>query len=130
MKMNKINMDIKSLAFGEAGERINAEMEKIAQNILDLNTDALKERKLIIEVGFKPNANRDAIETSVQVASKLVKQEKTVTTMLIGQDYKTGAIEMNELKSGAPGQMYFDPEDSTLKDDKGQEVGEIENAKI
>ncbi|MCW6665431.1 hypothetical protein NHG32_07015 [Aerococcaceae bacterium NML191219] len=130
MSINRINMDVTSLAFGEAGERINAEMQKIAQNILDLNTEATKARKLVIEVEFKPNANRDALETSVQVTSKLVKQEKAVTTMLIGQDYKTGAIEMNELKSGTPGQMFFDPEDSQLKDDKGQAVEEIEKGKI
>lgn len=123
---NRINLDIAALAYGEVKERIDIEMDKIADNILDMNTDPTKERKLVIEVGFTPDKSRSTVSTAIQVTSKLSKQDKAVTTMLIGRDHNTGFIEMNELKSGTPGQMYFDPEDSKLKDDTGMEVEEIE----
>lgn len=56
--------------------------------------------------------------------AKLVPRE-ALTSKIIGQDGK-GKPLANELKSGQRGQMYFDPDDSELKDDKGTPVEEIE----
>ncbi|WP_227660708.1 hypothetical protein [Enterococcus faecalis] len=60
-----------------------------------------------------------------QVKSKLVPREALTSKIIIGQDGK-GKPLANELKSGQRGQMYFDPDDSELKDDKGTPVEEIE----
>lgn len=128
--VNKLNFDLHTLAEGEVAGRIQNELSKIANNILDLNTEADKSRKLIIEVDFKPNEKRDALATKVLIKSKLEPQVKTETTMLIGRDINTGMVAMNELVSGVRGQMFFDPEDNQLKTDAGEVVDEIENETI
>lgn len=60
-----------------------------------------------------------------QIKSKLAPRENVSSRVLIGKNAK-GEVVTNELKSGQRGQMYFDPEDSELKDDKGTPVTEIE----
>ncbi|MGX7104102.1 hypothetical protein [Globicatella sanguinis] len=128
--MANLNFDLQTLAEGEVAGRIQNELSKIANNILDLNTEADKSRKLIIEIDFKPNEKRDALATKVLIKSKLEPQVKTETTMLIGRDINTGMVAMNELVSGVRGQMFFDPEDNVLKTDAGEVVDEIENETI
>ena len=128
--MANLNFDLQTLAEGEVAGRIQNELNKIANNILDLNTEADKSRKLIIEVDFKPNEKRDALATKVLIKSKLEPQVKTETTMLIGRDINTGMVAMNELVSGVRGQMCLDPEDNVLKTDAGEVVDEIENETI
>ena len=62
-----------------------------------------------------------------QVKSKLAPRENVSAKVLIGKNAKGEAI-TNELKSGQRGQMFFDEKDSTLKDDKGTPVTQIEEA--
>lgn len=126
---HNINFNLDTLSEGAVKERINQEMQKISSNIMDLNTDPEKERTLVIEVKMKPNKNRDTLLTAVQVKSKLVPQDKSYTTMLIGQDVRTGAIQVNELLSGTKGQMYFDDNGEIrtdigdlVEDDQGDQI--------
>ena len=58
--------------------------------------------------------------------SKLVPRDENETKVLFGRNAETGYIEANELKSGARGQMYMDPEDLKVKTDTGESVEDIE----
>ena len=122
----ELNLNIDSLAEGAVKEKIQTELARIAENILDLNTDAKKARTLNIKISFVPNDRRSEMATRIDVTSKLAPSEEAETTFLIGRDYNTGMMAMNELQSGQEGQMFFDPEDSKLKTDIGQDVEEIE----
>lgn len=126
---HNINFNLDTLSEGAVKERINQEMQKISSNIMDLNTDPEKERTLVIEVKMKPNKNRDTLLTAVQVKSKLVPQDKSYTTMLIGQDVRTGAIQVNELLSGSKGQMYFD-DNGEIRTDIGDLVEDDQRDQI
>lgn len=123
-----INFNLSEIAEGGLQEKFTKELKKLSENILDPNTDAKAKRKINIGLTYKPNDNRDAIDVMVEVKSTLAPQVGVTTTMLVGRDENTGMLAANELKSGTPGQTYFDPDDETLKDDVGKPVEEIEKS--
>ena len=93
--------------------------------ILMILIPILQKRKITIDLTIIPDEYREDILIDYQVKSKLVPREALTSKIIIGQDGK-GKPLANELKSGQRGQMYFDPDDSELKDDKGTPVEEIE----
>lgn len=123
--MSNIDFNISNLADGAVQEKIDQEVRKIVANILDVNTAFKPSRKLIIDVEFSSDSTRQVIETNVTVKSKIQPSESVSTLMMAGRD-DAGYIQAAELKSNAPGQMYFDANDSTLKTDVGVPVDEIE----
>ena len=127
--MNNIDFNISELAEGAVQEKIDQEVRKIVANILDVNTAFKPSRKLIIDVEFSSDSTRQVIETNVTVKSKLPPSESVSALMMAGRD-EAGYIHAAELKSSAPGQMYFDANDSTLKTDVGVPVEEIEDGGI
>jgi hypothetical protein len=127
--MNNIDFNISELADGAVQEKIDKEVRKIVQNILDVNTNFKPSRKLIIDVEFSSDSTRQVIETNVTVKSKIQPQESVSTLMMAGRD-DAGYIQAAELKSSAPGQTYFDPADSTLKTDTGTPIDDIEDGGV
>ncbi len=127
--MNNIDFNISELAEGAVQEKIDQEVRKIVANILDVNTAFKPSRKLIIDVEFSSDSTRQVIETNVTVKSKLQPSESVSALMMAGRG-DSGYIHAAELKSSAPGQMYFDANDSTLKTDVGVPVEEIEDGGI
>ena len=121
-----LNLNFDEIADGALINKVQKELARIAENILDENTSHKKKRILTIKIGFTPNEKRDLLTTGINVTATLAPATESLTTMLIGQDFNTGQIAMNELHSGAKGQMYFDPKDEKLKSDTGQDVEEIE----
>lgn len=118
---NSINVSLSDIADGEVQEQFTAEMKKVAQNILDVNTKAKAKRKVAIELTLEPNDQRDAVDVTINIKSKLAPQIGVGTTMLVGRNVDTGMIEANELKSGIPGQTYID-NNGVLKDDTGNPI--------
>lgn len=123
--MANINLDISTLANGGVQEKINHELKKVFENIQDPNTKATDKRKLTITLTFSPNDNRDAIKTDVNIKPSFASQTEVSTTILVDTDWKTGTIFANELKSGIPGQTFFD-EEGFLKTDTGEYIDKIE----
>ena len=110
---------------GALQERFDFELEQVTKNILDPNTDPDKKRKITIDITVLSDEYREDMVFDCQIKSKLAPRENVSSRVLIGKNAK-GEVVTNELKSGQRGQMYFDPEDSELKDDKGTPVTEIE----
>lgn len=120
------NFDLSKIADGGAQEKFTTELQKVADNILDLNTESKTKRKVTIDLTFIPNVKRDTVDVVVDVKSKLAPQVGVTTTMLLGRDMDTGMTALAELKSGVPGQTYFDPDDSVQKTDTGKPIDEVE----
>ncbi|MCQ9212270.1 MULTISPECIES: hypothetical protein [unclassified Streptococcus] len=118
-----IKLDLSSLGEGGLQEKVDKELEKVFDNILDPNTDVKTARKVVITLTMKPDDSREVVSTSMDVKSTLAPQTGVATTVLVGK--KDGKTYANELKSHAPGQMYFD-DDAQLRTDIGQPVEEIE----
>lgn len=126
MTQNKVLLS--ELNEGGLQERFDFELEQVTKNILDPNTDPDKKRKITIDITVLSDEYREDMVFDCQIKSKLAPRENVSSRVLIGKNAK-GEVVTNELKSGQRGQMYFDPEDSELKDDKGTPVTEIEKIK-
>ncbi|HEL1645542.1 TPA: hypothetical protein TXL48_002180 [Streptococcus suis] len=120
-----IKLDLSALGEGGLQEKVDKELEKVFDNILDPNTDSKVARKLVITLTMKADDSREVISTSMDVKSTLAPQLGVATVVLAGR--KDGKIHANELKSSAPGQMYFD-DTAQLRTDVGQPVEEIEKS--
>ncbi len=121
-----IDFNIAELQEGAVQEKIEKEVERIMSNVLDLDTDATKKRKLTITIDFIPDENRQVLSLDAQVKSTLAPQVSIGTTMLAGRNMDTGFIEARELKSHAPGQTYID-DDGDLKTDVGDQIDDEGN---
>ncbi|GAA5395203.1 hypothetical protein SuUB92_14930 [Streptococcus uberis] len=118
-----IKLDLSAIGEGGLQEKVDKELEKVFDNILDPNTDTKAARKLTITLTMKPDDTRQTVATGMEVKSTLAPQTGVATTVLVGQ--KDGKVYANELKSSIPGQMYFD-EKGEVRTDIGQPVEELE----
>lgn len=78
-------------------ELFNRAMRQIASNIMDPNTDPEKARTLTIKMTFKPGKSRRSMKTSFAANVSLAPPLAEETVMLIGQDTRTGNIQMGEI---------------------------------
>ncbi|HIY91564.1 MAG TPA: replication terminator protein [Candidatus Companilactobacillus pullicola] len=124
-----INFNLSEIAEGAVQAKFAKEVEKVCKNILDLNTDATKKRKITISLTYIPNDQRNSVDVVVETKSTLAPQVGTSTTMLLDRDLNTGYMAANELKSKIPGQTYIDIEDGKPKTDIGEPVDEVESKK-
>ncbi|MGF2943017.1 hypothetical protein [Enterococcus xiangfangensis] len=123
--MKGINVQLSEMSEGSVQERFEHEFAEVIKNVMDPNTDSKKKRQVVITIDVTTDEYRDQVYLAAQVKSKLVPRDDVSTKVLIGSE-KDGVVVANELKSGEAGQMYFDETDSTLKDDTGTPVDEIE----
>ena len=121
-----INLNLSELSNGAIQEKIDRELKKVMQNILDPNTDFNKARKISITISMTSNEQRNSLSTDVAVKSTLAPQKSVSTTVLVGRNKQTGQIQAAELLSNAPGQTFIDVEDGILKTDTGTPIDDIE----
>lgn len=94
---NHISLD--SLAGGGLSERINRELAKVAENILDPNTKADATRTLTIKIKIKPNKKRQAGDAEIIVDSSLVPADGLPSMFVFDYDVDGKAV-MKELHTG------------------------------
>ncbi|WP_375104085.1 replication terminator protein [Paenibacillus sp. RS8] len=116
--MNEIS--IENLAGGAVGERINIELNKVADNIMDPNTDWKKARKLTVTITIKPDEQREIGLVSVDNKPTLAPAHGIATKLVFGKDREGKAV-AEELVSGVKNQMMIDDE-GDLADDRGKKV--------
>lgn len=95
--MGRISLD--SLCNGALLERFGLAMAQIGRNIVDPNTDPEKARSITIKLTFKPDKSRRSIKTAIATNITLAPPVADETLMLVGQDLKTGRIEVSEYGS-------------------------------
>lgn len=99
------HINIEQFSNGELTQQINREMEAVARNIADPNTEAKTTRKITVTITLKPNEQRDFIATSITTKSTLAPTLGAVTALAVGKNLKTGEIEVGEIGNQIPGQM-------------------------
>lgn len=101
------NVNIANIAGGALVERADIEIQRVYNNILDLNTDAKKKRKVVITLEFKPDEERDITDVSFNVKSVIAPTRPIVTRVAIEKDGNHVVAE--ELRKGAmQGQTQID----------------------
>ena len=102
------HINIEQFSNGELTQQINREMEVVARNIADPNTEAKTARKITVTITMKPNEQRDFITTSITTKSTLAPTLGAVTALAVGKNLKTGEIEVGEIGNQIPGQMSME----------------------
>jgi len=105
------NFNIESLADGAIAEQINAAIEKVLENISDLNTPYKIKRKLGIMLVFDADESREMSEVNITIKPVLAPATATKTRILIDRDNK-GKIVGAEYKKQIKGQTQFDVDEN------------------
>lgn len=117
--METIKKSILEMARGAFLERVDYEMAKVFDNILDANTVADKKRKLTVSIVFTPDNDRQNIGVAFECKSTLVPAAPAVTSLYVAGENHTGEIQVVEMVPQVPGQMSLDGQEqeapATLK---------------
>lgn len=116
------HIDLNNFAEGALLERVNMEIEKVLENIQDLNTDATKKRKVTITLDIEPNDRRELANVVSFVKSTLVPTTAVSASLMIGHDGRQ--VIGRELKSAMPGQYMVDVDSGEIVNDDGSKVKE------
>lgn len=106
MQSNK--KSILEMARGAFQERVDYEMAKVIDNILDANTVADKKRKLTVSIVFVPDNDRQSIGVAFECKSTLVPAAPAVTSLYVAGEDSTGEVQVVEMVPQVPGQMSLD----------------------
>lgn len=104
--MSRVNLE--TFAGGALQEKFDDAMEKVLVNMTDPNTPWKNKRKIIVEVSFEQNEDRDDSTVNVSVVPKLAPVKPVSTRMAIGKDLETGEVFASEYGSQCRGQMTMD----------------------
>lgn len=115
--MSRVNLE--TFAGGALQEKFDDAMEKVLVNMTDPNTPWKIKRKIVVEVSFEQNEDRDDSTVNVSVVPKLAPVKPVSTRMAIGKDLETGQVFAEEYGNQCRGQM-------TLDDYQGQRDQEVD----
>lgn len=101
--MQDPKVSLKTLGSGAAMELFDAELQRVLDNIVDINTPANKTRKIVLEVAIKPDIDREWGQVTIQAKSTLAPNEAYSTKFILGKSQGRGFAE-----EYAPKQMTLD----------------------
>lgn len=114
--MNDVQrIELANFAGGAVEELFKNDLEKVIDNIADLNTSDKAARKLTIEFKFVPMEGRDLVGVEVKTKTTLAPTEGTKTKMVLNMegDVLVAAEYNNQIK----GQMRVDEETGEILED-------------
>lgn len=109
--MTTDQMDKRSILEMSAGailERVDYEMGKVLENILDPNTKADAKRKITVSLELAPSADRKTITVRTTAKSTLVATDPVTTSLFITGKPSTGEVVVAEMVPQVPGQIDMD----------------------
>lgn len=106
---------ILEMSMGAILERVDYEMGKVMDNILDPNTKATAKRKISVTLELIPSADRRTItvQSTVQSTAKctLTPTDPVTTSLYITNAPSTGELLVAEMVPQVPGQLALDGEE-------------------
>ena len=104
-------LDRKSILDSSRGailERVDYEMGKVIDNIMDPNTKATGKRKITVTLELIPGSDRRTITLNTTAKSTLVPSDPVTTSLYISSQPGTGEMVVAEMVPQIPGQMNMD----------------------
>ena len=92
------------MAQGAIEERVDYEVGRVIDNILDASTDPVAKRKITLTLEFKADSERKHITLNASAKSTLVPTMPASTSMIITSDGK-GEMVVAEMVPQIPGQI-------------------------
>lgn len=89
-------------------ERVDYEMGRVLENILDPNTKATAKRKITVGLELVPSADRKTITVLTTAKAALVPTDPVTTSLFITSAPNTGEMVVAEMVPQVPGQIFMD----------------------
>ena len=106
-------INLESLSGGAVTEKVNIELKKVLENLLDVNTDAGKKRKIVLTLTFSGSPERDETSMDYEIKTTLVPTFGGKTRLLMGKDAE-GNVKAAEIAKGViPGQIETTVDETT-----------------
>lgn len=99
---------ILEMSMGAILERVDYEMGKVIDNILDPNTKPTRKRKITVGLELIPSADRKTITVQTTAKSTLVPTDPITTSLYITNQPGTGEMVVAEMVPQVPGQLGMD----------------------
>lgn len=99
---------ILQMARGAFQERVDVEMARVIENIMDSNTKPTQKRKLTLTIELTPDDNRQNILVGFTVKTALAPMVPAQTSLWVAGQDKSGGIQVVEMVPQVPGQMSMD----------------------
>lgn len=114
--MNDVQrIELANFAGGAVEELFKNDLEKVIDNIADINTSDKAARKLTIEFKFVPMEGRDLVGVEVKTKTTLAPTEGTKTKMVLNTD--GDVLVAAEYNNQIKGQMRVDEETGEILED-------------
>ena len=111
MQETENRKSIMEMARGAIMERVDYEMSRVVDNIMDYNTKATAKRKIVITLEFVPDDNRSNVAVSAVEKSTLAATNPVKTSLYMAGTRTDGDIQVAEMVPNIPGQMTIDGEE-------------------
>ena len=102
-----VRSSILQMAKGAIQERVDYEVSRVIDNILDMNTDPKSKRKVVLTIELKPDEGRQVITMNASAKSTLAPTTPVASSLVITSDSK-GETMVAEIVPQVPGQMNMD----------------------
>ena len=89
-------------------ERVDYEMGRVLENVLDPNTKATAKRKITVGLELVPSADRKTITVLTTAKAALVPTDPVTTSHFITSAPNTGEMVVAEMVPQVPGQIFMD----------------------
>ena len=99
---------ILEMSMGAILERVDYEMGKVIDNILDPNTKPTGKRKITVSLELIPSADRRTITVLTTAKATLVPTDPVTTSLYITNQPTTGEMVVAEMVPQVPGQTALD----------------------
>ncbi|WP_281885620.1 replication terminator protein [Paenibacillus sp. YYML68] len=118
--MSNMILSINDIAGGGLAEKLNIELRKVAENVLDPNTKASASRTVTLSIKITPNETRQMASAEINVKSSLAPSKGIPTSFVFDFDREGKAV-MKELLTRDPNQLIVN-NDGDVADATGGKV--------
>lgn len=105
------NADMRSsllqMAQGAIQERVDYEVSRVVDNVLDMNTEATAKRKVVLTIELIPDKDRRVVKVNASAKSTLAPVTPVGTSLVVTAD-GNGEMMLAEIVPQVPGQVSLD----------------------
>lgn len=101
---NDARSSLLQMAKGAIQERVDYEVSRVVDNILDMNTEAKVKRKVVLTIVMVPDDDRQVVKIEASAKSTLAPVTPVGTSLVITAD-GNGEMILAEIIPQVPGQM-------------------------
>ena len=106
---NDVRSSLLQMAKGAIQERVDYEVSRVVDNILDMNTEAKVKRKVVLTIVMVPDDDRQVVKIEASAKSTLAPVTPVGTSLVITAD-GNGEMVLAEIIPQVPGQISMNGE--------------------